>query len=215
MVFLFSFFSLSQLAVATGLEISFYCDKKDQYLYKNISCCLTRISQDKCEELIDRNLKASTLLQIDSTLNSIRNDMWPWGGYPNCFWNAISYHDQDMGNNPGPLEVQQFEYYLENDYSPIGEEKLESGDMIVFDANYLYWEMGLYMKREWSQINDEPFHAVIHLGNGFAFQKESALNEVFSIDRIDFIRTQINIWIKKLSHSKDQYTTTRFYRRNF
>jgi len=212
---LFCFFSLARLGLATGAEESFYCDKNDQYIYKNISCCLTRVPKEKCEELIDRNLSISTLNRVESTLNSIRNGMWQWGGYPNCFWNAISYHDQNLANTPSPLEVQQFTYYLEKNYLPIiGREELEAGDIVVFDENYLYWELGMNMQREWFKIYDLPNHAVIYLEDDYVFQKESVLNEVFSIDKMDFILSQINIWIKKIKHTKDQYTTTRFYRRN-
>ena len=209
------FFLSSRLVFAEGVEESFYCDKNDQYIYKNISCCLTRVSKDKCEELIDRNLRPSTIIQVESTLNAIRGGSWPWGGYPNCFWNAIAYNDQNLANNPIPLEVQQFKYYLEKDYSLISKDELVAGNLVVFDENYLYWELNMNMQRDWYSIQELPNHAGIYFEDDYVFQKESVLNEVFSIERMDFILSQINIWIKKIKHTKDQYATTRFYRRNF
>lgn len=210
---IFSSFILVQAVWAFNLGESIYCDKNDQYLYKNISCCLPRVPKEKCEELINRHLKLSTLSRVQSTINAIRNGEWQWGAYPNCFWNAISYHEQELAIEP--LEVQQFEYYLEKGYLPIGKEELDTGDIVVFDKNYLSWKLGMNMQRVWSTVRDVPHHTVIYLEDDFVFQKEGVLTEVFSIDKMDYIFFHINIWIKSIKHTKNQYATTRFYRRSF
>ena len=211
-IFLLCFVLAISLTVkANDISKSYYCEYKDQYIYKNVSCCTTRISKQTCEFLVEKYLSDDKISMVEKVTNGIVDGEWEWGNYPNCFWGALSYRSKELERGPRIIMDSEFMSYIYSDFKEIFDRQ-QVGDILVFTENYEFGEKDRYGKLVYEKNEEIVTHAAIYLENGFVFQKESQLNKVFSIDTVDYISNSILGWMKRKIRTKNHYVGLRTFR---
>lgn len=163
---------------------SLFCEDKDNFIYKGISCCSNVIDQKTCIDLINNHVSDEILSAIALTQEEIHGGLHTPGSLPNCHWFAL--YNMDPQNYSAPKYQEGWLVYdIIEQLSPIARDELKKGDLIYFEEHVKMRDNNFFnnggKRMSYTQLPPAPSHSAIYLANNFLIQKENVTTEHFSI----------------------------------
>lgn len=183
-------FALTSLLIASSDE-SVICGDQ-AYLYQDIHCCLSEsIDEAKCEQLID-DLPRPIVESIDSleTFSDSADESESTVLYPNCYWFAFSYFDEEVRQDPRDwwvyeVKSQLADHFVRQARSP---QSFEKPSLLFFyektEELFSDQENGVRV-RYWHPYEPGPYHAALEIEKNILIQKEGLRSKTITIASLE------------------------------